>query len=137
MHGVRAHARRRVQQRLDVEVGVLQRGWADAAGLVCVTHERGVAVRLGEDRRRAPAQPSSRGEHPAGDLAPIGDQQLHSMAFESVWFIAGAPLCYIRYTMPLPAAGASWRAANDRQSPSASRVSAGSMSPSSHSRAVA
>ncbi len=44
---------------------------------------------------------------------------------------------HIRYTRPGPGAGLSWRAARASDKPSASRVSTGSMSPSSHNRLVA
>ncbi len=79
-------------------------------------------IGIGVDRHGLVPEPVGGADDPPGDLTPIGDEDPHR---------------HIRYTSPGPGAGSSWMAARARQSPSTSRVSAGSMMPSSQSRDVA
>ena len=85
-----------------------------------------VGVGLGIDRDGVDAEPASGGEHAAGDLATIGDQDRFEHGFRP----------HIRKTPKrVSGIGAFSEAEMDR--PRTSRVWAGSMTPSSHRRAVA
>ncbi len=92
----------------------------------------GVTVGLGIDRDGAQPHGAGGADHAAGDLAAVGDQE---RAKTPVEFRA----VHLHHILNRPnfvgSIGAFADADNPR--PSTSRVSAGSITPSSHSRAVA
>ena len=94
-------------------------------GLVCQFGVQRIAIRFGEDGDRADAEPPAGADHAPGDLAPVGDEKASKHGG--------------RYIRKMPnvvfSIGALSAAEIDR--PSTVRVSAGSMIPSSHSRAEA
>ena len=84
---------------------------------------RGGGVRIGVDGDGADAEPPAGGEHPPGDLAPVGDQ---NRAMRFVWkrsFIRKTPKFDVPLIGPLAMA--------DKHIPSTVRVSRGSITPSS------
>ena len=96
---------------------------ADAHGLVGLDDMGGVAVGVGVDGHRGGAEEAEGAEDPPGDLAPVGDEhRSHGR----------------RHILNTPKDGASSGAlaAAARARPSTVRVLAGSMTPSSQSRAV-
>ena len=60
----------------DIEIGLGGLGRTDRHGLIGHIHVQRVAVGLGIDRHRRDAQPLGRRHDAAGDLAPIGDENL-------------------------------------------------------------
>ena len=100
-------------------------GGADGDCLVGIAHVKRARVGLGIDRDRANTEPSAGADHAPGDLAPVGDKKASKHGG--------------RYIRKMPnvvfSIGALSAAEIDR--PSTVRVSAGSMMPSSHSRAEA
>ena len=88
-----------------------------------------VAIGVGEHRDRAQPHALGRADDPAGDLAAIGDQQLVEAPGERHRHILNMP-------NRVGSGGGALRPAASA-SPSTVRVSAGSMMPSSQSRAVA
>ena len=120
---------RRIDDRLDMKVAVLRRRRADEDGLVGEVDVHGIAIGLREHHDRGQAHAPCRAYDPARDLAAVGDQQLLE-----------APDQRHHHILKMPkrvgsGGGALSPAASARLS--TMRVSAGSMTPSSHSRAVA
>ena len=74
MHGLGAVPHRRGDDTLRDQVALLHRGRADALGRIGQRHVRRVRVGLRVDRHRADAEPAQRADDPAGDLAPVGDE---------------------------------------------------------------
>ncbi len=71
-----AAAARGGDDRVDPEVALGRRWRANRDRLVGHAHVRRVEVRLRADRHGRDAQPAAGPDHPAGDLAAIGDQDL-------------------------------------------------------------
>ena len=120
---------RRIDDRLDMKVAVLRRRRADEDRLVGEVDVHGIAIGLREHHDRGQAHAPCRAYDPARDLAAVGDQQLLE-----------APDQRHHHILKMPkrvgsGGGALSPAASARLS--TMRVSAGSMTPSSHSRAVA
>jgi hypothetical protein len=65
---LRATVDRHRDDGLEVEIG------ADRDRVARLPHMRGVPVDVGEDHDGADAEPVQGADHPAGDLAPVGDQ---------------------------------------------------------------
>ena len=126
--GLRAGAARRVDDRVDAQVALPCRRGPDADRGVGLGDVPGVGVGVAEDRDRADSHGPQGADDPHGDLAAVGDQD--GVDTES-------------YVMPLtsgtrrrrPARAAPVRT-TESASPRTVLVSAGSMTPSSHSRAV-
>ena len=100
-------------------------GWrcADAHCTIGRLHVQRVGIRIGVHRDGGDAQASRGADDAAGDLAAVGDQQ-------------GAEHRHIRNTPNRVGSIGAFSAA-DSARPSTRRVSIGSMTPSSHRRAVA
>ena len=74
MDRLRAGVERRADDALTVQIAFRRRGPADGDRLVGHAHMQGIGVGLGIDGHRAdPEAPRGPGD-PAGDLAPVGDQ---------------------------------------------------------------
>ena len=143
--GTRGHGRG--HDRTDVEVAGGRRSGADAHGDIRFPHVPGSGVGITEDRDRADAQLPQRAYDPAGDLAAIGDE--HRLERGGPQRVPGG--CglsgrdrdgclgghrgHIR-KRPKAGSGSGASAQTSRARPSTVRVSAGSITPSSHSRAV-
>jgi hypothetical protein len=118
-----------VDDRLDVQVAVPGGRRADQHGLVGERDVERVAVGVGEHRDRPHAHALCRADDPAGNLATVGDQELVEAADQEH-----------RHILKMPKrVGSGGGALSEAASASAStvRVSAGSMMPSSQSRALA
>ena len=131
MHGFRAAPARCVNDTLDVQITVACPRRSEQHGRVRHGDMHGVAVGLGINRNRAQPHRFCGTYHAAGDLAAIGDQEG-----------AKSPVrlgAIHRHILNRPKrVGSIWAlVAAERPRPSTSRVSAGSITPSSHSRAVA
>ena len=74
MDRVRAALARRVQNILDVEVGLADRGGADADRDIRQVDMGGIGVRFGEDGDGAKARVLDAADHPDGDFATVGDE---------------------------------------------------------------
>ncbi len=68
--------------RVDVEVGLRGRRRPDAHRLVGHRDVQRVAVGLGIDRHRGDPHAPRRLDDPAGDLAPVGDEDLPEQRFD-------------------------------------------------------
>ena len=132
MHRLGAGLSRRFDHAFDVEIAVARPRRPEQHGLVGHGDMHGVAVGLGIDRDGAQAHGAGGADDAAGDLAAVGDQE---RAKTPVEFRA----VHLHHILNRPnfvgSIGALADADNPR--PSTSRVSAGSITPSSHSRAVA
>ena len=131
MHGFGAALARRFDHAFDVEIAVARPRRPEQHGLIGHGDMHRVAVGLGIDRDRAQAHRPRGADHAAGDLAAIGDQQ---GAKPPVLF--GAIHHHI-LNRPKRVGSIGALVAADRPRPSTSLVSAGSITPSSQSRAVA
>lgn len=116
VHGVGAGRAGGRDDRLGVEVVV---GLGQPHARVGLGHVRRGGVRVGVDGDGSHAQPPAGGEHPAGDLAAVGDQ--HSSDHGA--HIRKTPKFDVPLIGPLAMA--------DRHIPSTVRVSRGSITPSS------
>ena len=74
MDGLRAAAPGDLQDRVAAQVAVLRPRPADRPGLVGQTHVLRAGIGFGEHRHGADAQPARGTDHPAGDLAAVGNQ---------------------------------------------------------------
>ncbi len=123
VNGVHARAARGIEQRRDRQVGLRRGRGADPQRLVGRLDVRRVAIGVGEHGDRAQAQRARRAQHPQRDLPAVGDEDRSERH-------------HMRSTPTRP--GTPGAAAHtDSASPRTRRVSSGSISPSSHSRAVA
>ena len=121
VHRVRAGAPGRIEHASDVEVGLLSRGPRQRHVRVREPHVQRVAVRFRAYRHRHKAPSSRHARMMRTAISSVRDQdRVHA-------YMRNTPGC-------MPSIGA-LRAA-DSASPRTVRVSAGSMTPSSHSRAV-
>ena len=130
MDGFRAARPRRLQHALDIEIAVARPRRPEQHSLVGLGDMHRAAIGLRIDRNRTQAHGARGADHAAGDLAAIGDQER-----------AEAPVhlpspCHI-LNRPNFVGSIGALDAADRPRPSTSRVSAGSITPSSQSRAVA
>ncbi len=128
MHRLRPARPCRGDNRADVEVALVRRGRPNWPRFVGLGDKERVPVGLGVDRDRDDPQPARGADHSAGDLAAVGDQDLRKHAH-----IRNTPKCV--GSPGTPEIGA-LRAAEIAKA-STMRVSAGSITPSSHSRALA
>ena len=108
----------------NVQIAVARRGRPDRVGSVRGLDVQRVGVGFGIDRDRLDPQPSGGPDDAAGDFASVGNQQ------------GAEHRGHIRNTPKRVSCRGLFRAA-DNESPSTRRVSAGSMMPSSHRRALA
>ena len=122
---------RRVDHAFDVEIAVARPRRPEQHGLIGLGDMHRIAIGLGIDRYGAQAHRPRGADHAAGDLAAIGDQQ---RAKSPVQF--GAIHHHI-LNRPNRVGSIGALAAAERPRPSTSLVSAGSITPSSQSRAVA
>ena len=76
MYRLGAAAARGLDDRRDVEIAVARRRRPDRPGLVGQLDMQRVGIGLGIDRDRRDPEPPRGADHPAGDLAAIGDQDL-------------------------------------------------------------
>ncbi len=132
MDGFRTGAFRGVDDAGDVEVAIARRGRADGDGAISRRNVHGGGVGLGIDGDGFDAHAPRGARDAAGDLAAIGDE-------EGAYHPRGGCLRHhhhIRNTPNFVGSIGAFSAA-ERERPSTRRVSAGSMIPSSHSRAVA
>ena len=65
-----------LEDALAAQVALPGRRRADEVGLIGREHVLGVRVRFGVDGRRLHAEPARGADHPGGDLATVGDQNL-------------------------------------------------------------
>ena len=131
MHGFGTALARRFDHPLDVEIAVARPRRPEQDGFIGHGDMHRIAVRLRIDRDRAQPHCLCRADDAAGDLAAIGDQQ---GAKSPILF--GAIHHHI-LNRPKRVGSIGAFADAESPSPSTSRVSAGSMTPSSQSRAVA
>ena len=124
MHCLGAAAAGDVDQAIYAQVAFARCGGADAPGFIGEGHMQRVGIGIGINRDGGNAHATGGADDAAGDFAAIGDQQFAKHGH------------YIRNKPKRVCATGAFRAA-DRPRPSTMRVSAGSMMPSSHSRAVA
>ena len=116
----------RATSGVDVEVGLGRRGPGQAHGLVGLGDVGGVGVGVGEHGHAADAQRVGGADDAAGDLAPVGDEEL-----------AGSPASRPRsrshpeHAVAARAVDGVCCAMTERHMPSTVRVSRGSMMPSS------
>ena len=134
VHGLRPDLDRGGDDRLDREVGLRGRGRADAHGDVRLAHVRRIRVGVAVDRDGADAESAERADDAARDLAAIRDE--HGVEEGAAVAHGNSHVTHIRKT-PKRDSGSGVRLTTSRASPRRSRVSAGSMTPSSQSRAVA
>ena len=121
VHRLRAGPAGRVQDGVAAQVAVARRRRAHWPCLVGHLHVARVAVGVGVDGNGGDAHPPRGEHHAAGDLAPVGDEDFPEHA-------------HIR-NRPKRVGGIGAFRLADRPSASTRRVSAGSITPSSHSRA--
>ncbi|MCW0416072.1 hypothetical protein NB689_001826 [Xanthomonas sacchari] len=76
MDGLRAAALRGLEDALAAQVALARRRGADVHGLVGQAHVARVAVGIGVHGHGGDAELAAGGDHPAGDLAAIGDEDL-------------------------------------------------------------
>ena len=127
MDRLAAASRRATARILDaIEIALARRGGTDADRLVGKAHVQRVAVGLGVDGDGAQAQPARGADDAAGDFAAVGNQD----ALEH-----GRPHILKMPKGVSPSSGRQVEAAS--ASASTLRVSAGSITPSSQSRALA
>src|SRR5690606_15386799 len=126
---LRAGTPRCRQDRLAAQVTLARRCRTDMDRFVGEAHmaRRAIGVRIHRDSRDA--EPAAGGDHPAGDLAAVGDQDLVEHA--------RGLLAVHRRKTPKRVAWAGALSAADNPSANTRRVSAGSITPSSHRRALA
>ena len=121
---------RGVDHPIDIEIAVASARRPEQHGFVGHGDVQGLAVGLGINGDGAQPHRPRRADNPAGNLAAIGDQESAKPAVQSAIH---------RHILNRPnwvgSIGAF--AATESPSPSTSLVSAGSITPSSHSRAVA
>ena len=122
-----AGRRGRREDRVDPQVALGGRSRADAHGLVGRPDVRRRPVGVGVDGDRADPEPAARAHDPQRDLAAVGHQDGREHPTRRHR--------YIRNT-PNGVSGIGALSAAERPRPSTMRVSAGSMIPSSHRRAV-
>ena len=131
MHGLGAALARRFDHALDVEIAVARPRRPEQHRLIGHGDMHRVAVGLGIDRDRAQAHRPRGADDAAGDLAAVGDQQRAKPPV-----LLGAIHHHI-LNRPKRVGSIGALAAAERPRPSTSLVSAGSITPSSQSRAVA
>ena len=131
MHGFRAALARRLDHALDIEIAVARPRRSEQHGFIGHGDMHGVAVGLGIDRDGTQAHCACGTDDAAGDLAAIGDQEGAKSPVR-----LGAIHRHILNRPNLVGSIGAFVAA-ESPSPSTSLVSAGSITPSSHSRAVA
>ena len=131
MHGFGAALARRFNHALDIEIAVARACWPEQHSLISHGDMHGIAVGFGIDRDRAQSHCLCCTDHAAGDFAPIGDQEGMKPPVQS-----GVVHHHI-LNRPKRVGSIGAFAAAESPSPSTSLVSAGSITPSSHSRAVA
>ena len=122
MHRVRPRCGGGGDGPLDVQIALRRRGGAEPARLVRGGDVQCVPVRIGVHRHGADAEPVRGAHHPAGDLAPVGDEEPAEH--------------HIRNT-PKRVSSMGALSAAESERASTSRVRAGWTMPSSHSRALA
>ena len=110
-----------------IEIALARRGGADVHGLIRHAHMQCLRIGIGIDRDGADTHCPRGADHAAGDLATVGDEE----------GLDHGCLHHIRNTpkSARAAIGVSRQASSAR--PSTSRVCTGSITPSSHRRAVA
>ena len=123
MHGLGSGARGGVQNGVTGQVARSRRRETKPDSDVSVADVPGASVGVAVHGHRAHAHRAQRADHPHRDLAPVG----HHNGVEHATHIRKRP-------KPLGGSGALAQA--DSASPSTIRVSAGSITPSSHNRAV-
>ena len=131
-----ARGARDLDDPLAPQIALGDRGRPQPVGLVGERHVQRIAIRIGVDGDAADAQAMRGPHHPAGDLPTVGDQD----ALEHFWCaIASLLEHHKRYILNTPKRVSSIGrlSAAERLSARTSRVLAGSITPSSHSRAEA
>lgn len=139
MNGLGAGLSRRLDHALDAEIAVARPRRPEQYGFIGHRDMHGVAVGLGIDRDRAQPHGAGGADHAAGDLAPVGDQKRAKTPVEFRAVHHQFLHQFLHHILNRPNFVGSIGAFADADSPrpSTSRVSAGSITPSSHSRAVA
>ena len=122
MDGLRARLAGHLQDRLHREVTVARRRWPDPPGLVGHVDVQRARIGIRVDGDGCNAQATRGAHHAARDLTAIGDQDFAEH--------------HIRKTPNRVGSIGAFMLA-DKPSPNTRRVSAGSITPSSHSRALA
>ena len=123
MNCIRTAAPRGFDDAMDVEIAVARSRRSDLDGTIGGFHMQRIGVRRRIDRDSRDAHAPRGADDAAGDLAAIGDQQ--SVEHRHI------------LNTPKRVGGMGAFNAADSARPSTRRVSAGSMMPSSHNRAVA
>ncbi|MNM30557.1 hypothetical protein D3C81_411190 [compost metagenome] len=131
MDGLRAGAACSIEDGITAQVALARGGGADVDGLVGQAHMACIAVRIGIHRHGGDAEATAGGDDAAGDLAAVGDQD-----FAEHGNRLGHGTGHMRNTPKRVCCGGALRLA-DRARASTRRVSTGSITPSSHRRALA
>lgn len=121
VHGVRARRERGAHDEVAAQIGVGGRGPRQPYGGVRLPHVQRVGVGVRVDGDGGDAQRAAGAEDPAGDLAPVGDEQGADHVRPHIRKMPKPPRA--------PSTGAVWIA--DRHIPRTVLVSRGSMTPSS------
>src|SRR6195952_1580342 len=116
--------------RVDPQIGLRRQGFADPHRLVRLADMQRVAVGIGIDRDHAIAEPARGAHDPQRDLASIGDQDLEERRLLHHAHGRATENC-MRWGVR---ASASWQIASTSES--TLRVSRGSITPSSSTRAL-
>ena len=91
MHGLGASVLDRLQDLVDHDVRLIGRGRADMHRLICHFDMQRIAVGIRIDRDRLDTHFAGGFDDPAGNLAPVGDQDLLEHGGRPLsWFAAGA-----------------------------------------------
>jgi hypothetical protein len=131
MHRLGAGLARSFDHTRDIEITVARPRWSEQHGLVGHGDMHRVAIRLRIDGDGAQAHGAGGADDAAGDLAAVGDQERAKTPVK----LRAVHRHILNRPNLVGSIGA--LAAADNPRPSTSRVSAGSITPSSHSRAVA
>ena len=131
MHRLGAGLSRRLDHALDIEIAVARPRRSEQHGFIGHGDMHGVAVGLGIDRDGTQAHCACGTDDAAGDLAAIGDQE----GAKSPVRLGAIHRHILNRPKRVGSIGA--LVAVERPRPTTRRVSAGSITPSSHSRAVA
>ncbi|KAG1319912.1 hypothetical protein G6F63_014509 [Rhizopus arrhizus] len=125
-----------VEKGIAAQVAFACGGRADVDGFVGQAHVARVAVGIGIHRHGGDAEAAAGRDDAAGDLATVGDQDFGEHGNGLHGSLLGHGTGYMRKTPKRVCCGAALRLA-DRARASTRRVSTGSITPSSHRRALA
>src|SRR4029079_7510798 len=122
---------RRLDEALDIEIAVARPSGPEQNRFICHGYMHGIAIGLRIDRDGAQTHGRCGTHHAHRDLAAVGDQE------GTKWTVQLSALHRNILKRPNRVGSMGAFAAAERPNPNTSRVSAGSITPSSQRRAVA